>query len=146
MTSYIHIPILIACFFMLLSMRRWWLCISRMGFVRELGHRAPALVRGDILAVTFAATPFVVAVLDWLGSVMLGQTVIASPVAVLLSLASLGASVFVLGNSGDRFAGHWAGTRESALRTVAMLRIIDAAELTHALGMLRQHEAREVGK
>lgn len=146
MTSYIHIPILIACFFMLLSMRRWWLCISRMGFVREVGHRAPALVRGDILAVTFAATPFVVAVLDWLGFVMLGQTVIASPVAVLLSLASLGASVFVLGNSGDRFAGHWAGTRESALCTVAMLRIIDAAELTHALGMLRQHEAREVGK
>lgn len=146
MTSYIHIPILIACFFMLLSMRRWWLCISRMGFVREVGHRAPALVRGDILAVTFAATPFVVAVLDWLGFVMLGQTVIASPVAVLLSLAGLGASVFVLGNSGERFAGHWAGTRESALRTVAMLRIIDAAELTHALSMLRQHEAREVGK
>lgn len=146
MISYIHIPILIACFFMLLSMQRWWLCISRMGFVRELGRRAPALVRGDILAVMFSATPFLIAVLDWFGFAMQGQTVIASPVAVLLSLASLGASVFVLGNSGARFAGHWAGTRESALRTVAMLRIIDAAELTHALGMLRQHEAREVGK
>lgn len=78
MTSYIHIPILIACFFVLLSMQRWWLCISRMGFVRELGRRAPALVRGDILAVTFAVAPFVIAVLDWLGFAMQGQTVIAS--------------------------------------------------------------------
>lgn len=146
MTSYIHIPILIACFFMLLSVQRWWLCISRMGFVRELGRRAPALVRGDVLAVAFAASPFVIAVLDWLGFAMLGQTVIASPVAVFLSLASLGASVFVLGNSGERFAGHWAGTRESALRTVAMLRIIDAAELAHALDVLQQHEAQEGGK
>lgn len=41
--------------------------------------------------------------------------------------------MFMLRQSGERFAGYWAGTRESALRTVAALRIIDAAELARAL-------------
>jgi hypothetical protein len=40
----------------------------------------------------------------------------------------------------DRFAGHWAGTQESALRTIAMLRIIDAVQLAHALNMMQQFE------
>lgn len=53
--------------------------------------------------------------------------------------------MFMLRNSGERFAGHWAGTRESAVRTVAALRIIDAAELAHALGVLQEHEARQAG-
>jgi hypothetical protein len=52
--------------------------------------------------------------------------------------------VFVLRNSGGRFAGNWAGTRESALRTIAALRIIDAAELAHALGVVGQHENQKV--
>jgi hypothetical protein len=50
----------------------------------------------------------------------------------------------MLSNSGERFAGHWAGARESAVRTVAALRIIDAAELARALDVLQQHEARQV--
>lgn len=146
MFSYIHVPVLAICFFTLLFMRRWWQCIDRLGFTREVGRRAPSLVQGDILAATFAILPFLSAAVDWSGVVLPGQSVPTSSwMAVVLSLSCLGGCVFVLRDSDGRFAGSWAGTRESALRTVAALRIIDAAELAHALGVLQQHEGRDTG-
>ena len=144
MISYIHAPILVLCFFILLSMRRWWLCIDRMGFTREVGRRAPSLIQGDILAATFAIMPFLIAAVDWFGITLPRHPSPISPgVAAFLSLACLCGCVAVLRNSGERFAGHWAGTRESALRTVAALRIIDAAELAHALKVLEENEAAQ---
>ncbi len=141
MISYIHAPVLAACFFTLLFMRRWWLCIDRMGFSREVGRRAPSLVQGDILAATLAIVPFLVAAVDWFGITLQRQSApIAPDLAAFISVACLGGCVFVLRNSGERFAGHWAGTRESALRTVAALRIIDAAELAHALEVMQQYQ------
>ncbi|EPN2249841.1 hypothetical protein ACTWE4_003398 [Vibrio cholerae] len=144
MISYIHAPVLALCFFILLFMRRWWLCVNRLGFAREVGRRAPSLVQGDILAATFAIMPLFVAAVDWFGITLPRQSSPVSPhFAAFLSMACLGGCVFVLRNSGERFAGHWAGTRESALRTVAALRIIDAAELAHALDYLQAHEAAQ---
>ncbi|MNK95306.1 hypothetical protein D3C87_1155370 [compost metagenome] len=146
MISYIHVPVLAICFLTLLFMRRWWQCIDRLGFTREVGRRAPSLVQGDILAATLAILPFLIAAVDWSGVVLPGQSVPTSSwMAVVLSLSCLGGCVFVLRDSDRRFAGSWAGTRESALRTVAALRIIDAAELAHALGVLQQHEGRDTG-
>jgi len=141
MISYIHAPVLATCFFTLLFMRRWWTCIDRMGFSREVGRRAPSLVQGDILAATLAVVPFLVAAVDWFGITLPRQSApIAPGMAAFISLACLGGCVFVLRNSGERFAGHWAGTRESALRTIAALRIIDAAELAHALDVMQQFQ------
>ena len=141
MISYIHAPVLAACLFTLLFMRRWWLCIDRMGCSREVGRRAPSLVQGDILAATLAIVPFLVTAVDWLGITLPRQsTPIAPSLAAFISVACLGGCVFVLRNSGERFAGYWAGTRESALRTVAALRIIDAAELAHALEVMQQYQ------
>lgn len=145
MISYIHIPVLAICFLTLMFMRRWWQCIDRLGFTREVGRRAPSLVQGDILAAAFAILPFMIAALDWSGVVLPGQS---SPtpswVAAFISLSSLGGCLFVLRNSSGRIAGNWAGTRESALRTVAALRIIDAAELAHAFGVVGQLEDQKV--
>lgn len=144
MISYIHAPVLALCFFILLFMRRWWLCVDRLGFAREVGRRARSLVQGDILAATLALMPFFIAAVDWLGIILPRQSAPVSPhLAAFLSMACLGGCVFVLRNSGERFAGNWAGTRESALRTVAALRIIDAAELAHALDYLQAHEAAQ---
>ena len=141
MISYIHAPVLAACFFTLVFMWRWWTCIDRMGFSREVGRRAPSLVQGDILAATLAVVPFLVAAVDWFGITLPRQSAPIVPgMAAFISLACLGGCVFVLRNSGERFAGHWAGTRESALRTIAALRIIDAAELTHALDVMQQFQ------
>ena len=142
MISYIHAPVLALCFLILLAMRRWWVCVDRLGCVREVGRRAPSLVQGDILAATLAIMPFLVAAVDWLGITLPRASSPISPnLAAFISVACLGGCVFVLRNSGERLAGHWAGTRESALRTVAALRIISAAELAHALDVLQQHEA-----
>jgi hypothetical protein len=142
MISYIHIPVLIVCFMLLSSMWRFWSCIGRMGFTREIGRRAPTLVQRDILAAVLAAVPFVLATVDWLGITLPRQEEALSPlVAAFGSLACIGGAIFTLQHSGDRFAGHWAGSREGALRTVAALRIIDAAELAYALRVLEENEA-----
>lgn len=142
MISYMHVPLLVLCFFILLSMRRFWLCIDRMGFTKEVSRRAPSMFQRDIAAATLAILPFGIALVDWLGIALPRQSVPLSPVIwVFLSLACLGGCITVLRESGERFAGHWAGTRESALRTVAALRIIDAAQLTHALDVAQAYEA-----
>ena len=143
MVSYIHLPIIVICFFVLMFMRRWWLCVDRMGYTKEVGRRAPSLVQRDILAATFAIMPFALAAVDWFSIALPGQAApIPSMLAAIMSLGCVGGVIFILKNTGDRFAGNWAGTRESALRTVAALRIIDAAELAHALDVAQQHEAR----
>jgi len=144
MISYIHAPVIALCFFILLSMWRFWVCIDRLGFTREVGRRAPSMIQGDILAASFAIMPFLVAAVDWFGITLPRQSAPIPPyAAAFISLACLGGCMFILRNSGERFAGHWAGTRESALRTVAALRILDAAELAHALDYLHAHEAAQ---
>lgn len=65
MISFIQLPILAVCFFLLLAMRRFWICIDKMGFLREVGRRAPALVHTDILVASLAFLPFVIAAVDW---------------------------------------------------------------------------------
>lgn len=143
MISCIHVPLMAICFLLLLAMWRFWRCIDRMGFTQEVGRRAPSLVQRDLLATVFALLPFVIAAIDWLGITLPRQTEPVSPyLAVFASLACLGGCVFVLNNSGERFSGTLVGTRESALRTIAMLRIISAAELAHALRYLEAHEKR----
>lgn len=145
MVSYLHLPIVVLCGFLLLAMWRFWTCIDRMGFTREVSKRAPSMINGDILAAGFAIVPFLIAAVDWLGVPLPRQPVPVSPLlAVVLSGGCLGVCVFILWHSGERFAGHWAGTRESALRTVAALRIIDAAELAHAMNYVQAHEVRSM--
>lgn len=141
MVSYLHLPIVVLCVFLLLAMWRFWACIDRLGFTREVGKRAPSMVHGDILAAVFAIMPVLIAAVDWLGIPLPRQPAPIAPLlSVVLSGGCLGACVFILRHSGERFAGHWAGTRESALRTVAALRIIDAAELAHAMNYVQAHE------
>ena len=135
MISYFHVPLIIfgVCF-LLLPMWRFWTCIDRMGFMREVGRRAPTLLGGDIVATIFAFMPILLAAADWLDSS------ISPNVAAFLSVLCLVASVLILNRSGERITPHWAGARESALRTVAALRIIDAAELAHALKYVQTRE------
>lgn len=139
MDSYIHLPIIVLCFFVLIFMRRWWLCIDRMGYTKEVGRRAPSLVLRDILAATFAIMPFALAAADWFGITLPGQSApIPSILFVIMSFGCVGSFIFILKNTDERFAGSWAGTRESALRTIAALRIIDATELARALQYVQE--------
>jgi hypothetical protein len=147
MVSYTHLPTIALCFFVLMFMRRWWLCVDRMGYTKEVCRRAPSLVQRDILAATFALMPFALAAADWFSITLPGQAApIPSMLAVIMSLGCVGGVIFILKNTGDRFAGNWAGTRESALRTVAALRIIDAAELAYALQYIQERETANAGR
>ena len=143
MISYLHVPITALCFFILLAMWRFWSCINRMGLMREVGRRAPSMFNGDIIAGILAFMPFLLALADWSGMALPRQESPISPyTAVILSLACLIGCMYILRNSGERFAGHWAGTRESALRTVAALRIIDAADLSRTMQEAAMSEVR----
>lgn len=126
MITYIHIPILIVAFFILLSMWRFWVSIKHMGCLREVRRRAPSMLPRDLLAATFACMPLVIATTVWLGVALPTQSGAISPLlAAFMSLTCMCACVFILGRSGERFAGHWAGTEENALRIVATLRLPD---------------------
>lgn len=142
MISYLHLPIMALSFFILQAVWRFWACMNRMGFTKEVGRRAPWMLQGDLLGSTLALMPFMLALVDWAGlPVPLRSSPLPSYMTVALSIACLLSCMFIWRQSGERFAGQWAGTRESALRTVAALRIIDAVELTHALDVAQQHEA-----
>lgn len=159
MISYIHLPIIIMSSFQLMFMRRWWLCIDRMGYTKEVARRAPSLIQRDMIAATFAFMTFVLAAADWLGVTLPGQSAPTPSTAMaIMSIACVCISMFILKNTSERFAGNWAGTRESALRTIAALHIIDAANLSYALQYVQELDTennnqiidvtalREVGK
>lgn len=134
MTSYAHILPLVVCFFILTFLRRFWICIGRFGAMKEVSRRAPELIQNDLLAASVAIAPFVLALGDWLQIVPSRATgPISSILAVLISFAcALGSSLLIL-RSEYRIADSWAGTRESALRTLAALQIINAAEIACSL-------------
>ncbi len=134
MVSYIHLFLVINSSLVVLAIWRFWYCINRMGFTKEVGRLAPELARGDILAVTFASQPIVLAIIDWFQIVLPNQShPLPSAITVFLSIACFCGCVCVLRNSHARLSGHWAGAREGALRTVAALRIISAAELRYVM-------------
>jgi len=145
MISFFHVPILVVCwFFLLLPLWRFWTCITRMGYLREVSRRAPSLLHTDFAAAILAFMPVVLALADWTGIVLPGkEDPISSYAALFVAVACLGVAIAILDKTGERIAPRWAGARESALRTVAALRIIDAAGLAHALEVCRQHEARQ---
>ena len=95
----------------------------------------------------FALMPFVMAFSDWAGITLPRQQgPISSYAAVFFAVVCTGASAFIMSRSPERFAGHWAGARESALRTAATLRILDAAELAHALKFVQERENANAGR
>lgn len=106
MISYAHILPLVVCFFILTSLRRFWVCIGRFGALKEVSRRAPELIQSDLLAASAAIMPFVLALADWLQIVPPRATgPISSTLAVLISFAcALGASLLI-SRSEYRIAG-----------------------------------------
>lgn len=143
MISYIHLPILAFCSFLLIFTYRFWVCVDRMGHMKEVSRRAPMLIQRDILAAVFAMVPFAMASIDWFEITLPRQTAPIPPLfCVLLSIGCVCTCLGILQNTLDRLAGSWSGTRESALRTVAALRIIDAVDLAYAMHFIQQTEAK----
>ncbi len=143
MVSYIHLPIVALCSFILLAIWRLWICIDRLGFMREVSRRAPTMFHGHLLAAVLAIMPLLIAAVAWSGITLPHEsTPINAYLAASMSAACLGGCLLLLKNTGERLALSWAGSREGALRVVAILRIIDAAELAYALQYVNEHEAK----
>ena len=143
MISYLYLPILTFCTFVLISIRRYWVCVDRLGYMKEVSRRAPTLLHRDLIAAVLAMVPFAMAAIDWFGIMLPRQSApIPSGFAALLSVCCVCASIGALNNTAERLMGSWAGTRESALRTVAALRIIDQAELAAALNVFTNRGAK----
>ena len=140
MISYIHLPILVFCSFLLIFMHRFWVCVDRTGHMKEVSRRAPLLIQRDILAAVFAMVPFAMASIDWFEITLLRQTAPIPPLfCVLLSIGCVCTCLGILQNTLDRLAGSWSGTSESALRTIAALRIIDT-ELANTMHFIQKTE------
>lgn len=143
MISYLYLPILTFCTFVLISIRRYWVCVDRLGYMKEVSKRAPSLLQRDLIAAVLAMVPFAMAAIDWFGITLPRQSAPIPPdFAALLSVCCVCACIGALNNTFEPLAGNWAGTRESALRTVASLRIIDQAELAAALNVFSNRSAK----
>lgn len=143
MISYLYLPILTFCTFFLISIRRYWVCVDRLGYMKEVSKRAPTLLHRDLIAAVLAMVPFAMAAIDWFGITLPRQSAPILPgFAALLSVCCVCACICTLNNTFERLAGSWAGTRESALRTVAALRIIDQAELAAAMNISSNRGAK----
>lgn len=140
--SYLHFPISATAVLLILSLYRFWVCLHRLGCLQEVTRRDPVLFSRDMAIAVLALLPMALALLDWTGIVLPRTTgPMSSPVAVVLSMSCILCSVlWAVHESSNRLTGHWAGARESALRTVAALQIIDAAELAFAREVLRKHD------
>jgi hypothetical protein len=143
MIAYLYLPILTFCTFVLISIRRYWVCVDRLGYMKEVSRRAPTLLHRDLIAAVLAMVPFAMAAIDWFGITLPRQSApIPSGFAALLSVCCVCACIGALNNTLERLAGSWAGTRESALRTVAALRIIDQAALAAAMNVSSHRDAK----
>jgi len=137
MISYIQIPIMALSALLLVAMWRFWSVIKKLGFVREVGRRAPSLIEYDLAAASCALMPFFLAGIDWLDFALpYSSAPISSNLAAFLSMAFVGVAAYIPRNPDQRFALHWPGTCENALRTVAALQIINATNLEYALNHL----------
>lgn len=132
-----------------IAIYRFWSCARRLSpeYYRELVRRAPLMKALDVVAIGMAAFTAYYAAMGWFGFTLpfIDDEPLPSWMNVLLSAVTSVACVGVVWtNAPNRFTQPtWGGMRESVVRTLAALRIIEAAEVAHALNIIN---AREVQK
>lgn len=147
MISYFHILLVALSTVILIPIWRLWVCVDRLNCMHEVARRAPSLFKGHLLAALFAIIPFFVAAVILSGITLPYQPgPINAFLAAFISAACIGVSLLLLKNAFEYLALTWAGSRVGALRIVAMLRIIDAAELAYALQYVHERETASAGR
>ncbi|WP_025513667.1 hypothetical protein [Bordetella trematum] len=139
------VPVVTIC----LVIYRFWSCARRLSpeYYRELVRRAPLMKALDVVAIGMAVFTVYYAAMGWFGFTLpfIDDEPLPSWMNVLLSAVTSVACVGVVWtNAPNRFTQPtWGGMRESVVRTLAALRIIEAAEVAHVLNIIN---AREVQK
>jgi len=130
-----------------IAIYRFWACIRRMGYYRELVRRAPQMMPLDGVTIGMAGLVFYYAAMGWWGFILpfLNDEPLPKWQNIFMSMGSFLAFAGVAWmNAIRRFdQPSWGGMREGAVRTLAAFRILDAAELAHALDYLQAHEAAQ---
>lgn len=110
----------------------WWRCQASLGFASEVIGRAPNMLPLDGVAVFLSAMVGYLTVHAWSGYALTFFGPLPATNAgttVLATTCCFGAMLIVGLNRGDRFTVPTvAGLRESAIRTLLTLRILDRAE------------------
>lgn len=139
------VPVAALC----LAIYRFWACARQLPpkYYRELLRRAPQMLALDVVAFGMASFTAYYAAMGWWGFTLpfLNDEPLPSWINTLLSAVTSIACVGVVWtNAPNRFTQPtWGGMRESVVRTLAALRIIEATEIAHALEIIH---AREVKK
>ncbi|MGE8518270.1 MAG: hypothetical protein ACN6OM_16770 [Alcaligenes nematophilus] len=139
------VPVVALC----LAIYRFWSCARRLSpeYYRELIRRAPLMKALDVVAIGMAVFTAYYAAMGWFGFTLpfIDDEPLPAWMNVLMSAVTSVACVGVVWtNAPNRFTQPtWGGMRESVVRTLAALRIIEAAEVAHALNIIN---AREVHK
>lgn len=130
----------------IIAIYRYWVSVRRIGYFDEVVRRAPDWLPLDSVAVCAAGFVVYYAVMGWWGFTipMLNEEPLPKWANMFMAIASsfvcIGLAYY---NAGMRFEHpSWVGMRESALRSVAALRIIDAIELARLLEIAQQHKYR----
>lgn len=110
----------------------WWRSLLAIGFAGEVAGRAPNMLPLDAVSVFLSSMVGYLALHAWSGYELtffgsLPQSSLGT--SVLATVCCLVSMLITLSNCGDRFTVPTvAGLRESAVRTLLTLRIIDRAE------------------
>ncbi|MBB1625956.1 hypothetical protein [Achromobacter sp. UMC71] len=128
---------------------RFWACARRLSpeHYRELIRRAPLMRTLDAIAFLMAAFTAYYAAMGLWGFTLppLDDEPLPAWMNILLSaVTSVGCFGVIWTNAPNRFTDPtWGGMRESVVRTLAALRIIEAAEVAHALNIINTREAHK---
>ncbi|CUI33313.1 MULTISPECIES: hypothetical protein [Pseudomonadota] len=139
------VPVVALC----VAIYRFWTCARRLpsDYYRELLRRAPQMQALDAVAVGMAGFAAYYAAMGLWGFTLplLDEEPLPSWMNVILSAVSSLACIGVVWiNAPSRFTRPtWGGMRESVVRTLVALRIIEAAEIAHAFEIIHTHEAHK---
>ncbi|WP_211453891.1 hypothetical protein [Collimonas antrihumi] len=141
-----YVLTLVPVLMVVIAIYRYWVSVRRIGYFDEVVRRAPNWLPLDGVAVGAAGFVAYYAAMNWWGFTIPMLNTEPLPawanmfMAVLSCFACMGLAYF---NAGMRFdRPSWIGMRESAIRSVAALRVIDALELARLLEIARQNEAK----
>lgn len=135
-------PVTMIC----LVIHRFWACARRLDrrYYRELLRRAPSMQPLDAVAFGMAVFTAYYAAMGWWGFTLpfLDNEPLPKWQNIILSLVSSSACVGVTWmNAPQRFTQPtWGGMRESVIRTLAALRIIDEVALAFAVTTIEEQD------
>ncbi|MCO7641225.1 hypothetical protein NJI34_31120 [Pseudomonas sp. S 311-6] len=139
------VPVVTLC----LAIYRFWACARRLSpeYYRELLRRAPLMRTLDVVAIGMAAFTAYYAAMGWFGFTLpfIDEEPLPPWMNIILSaVTSIACISIVWTNAPNRFTQPtWGGMRESVVRTLAALRIIEATEVAHALDIINAREAHK---